>query len=116
MIKSDMTDVTLEFFFFEHTLWLKNKLYLRFIEFTIKFIRYLKILKIKKHINGKQEGINYYNDLTKLLNGFLHSFGHHTDVYVDEYIKETEHYTTTMAAQFVEHCQKEYMQASKKVN
>ena len=48
MIKSDMTDVTLEFFFFEHTLWLKNKLYLRFIEFTIKFIRYLKILKIKK--------------------------------------------------------------------
>ena len=72
-----------------------------------------KILKIKKHINGKQEGINYYNDLTKLLSGFLHSFNHHTDVYVDEYIKETEHYTTTMAAQFVERCQNEYMQASK---
>ena len=46
----------------------------------------------------EQSGINYYNDLTKLLSSFLHSFGHHTDVYVDEYIKETEHYTTTMAA------------------
>ncbi len=46
----------------------------------------------------------------------LHSFGHHTDAYVDEYIAETEHYTTSMAAQFVEKCQKEYMQASKKVN
>ncbi len=65
---------------------------------------------------SKQEGINYYNELTKLLSSFLHSFGHHTDVYVDEYIAETEHYTTTMAAQFVENCQKEYMQASKKVN
>ncbi len=65
---------------------------------------------------SEQEGINYYNDLTKLLSSFLHSFGHHTDVYVDEYIKETEHYTTTMAAQFVERCQEEYMQASKKVN
>ena len=64
----------------------------------------------------EQAGINYYNDLTKLLSGFLHSFNHHTDIYVDEYIKETEHYTTTMAAQFVEHCQKEYMKASKKVN
>ena len=37
---------------------------------------------------SEQEGINYYNDLTKLLSSFLHSFGHHTDVYVDEYIKE----------------------------
>lgn len=64
----------------------------------------------------EQAGINYYNELTKLLSGFLHSFNHHTDVYVDEYIKETEHYTTTMAAQFVEHCQEEFMQASKKVN
>ena len=51
---------------------------------------------------SEQEGINYYNELTKLLSSFLHSFGHHTDVYVDEYIAETEHYTTTMAAQFVE--------------
>lgn len=56
------------------------------------------------------------NELTKLLSSFLHSFGHHTDVYVDEYITETEHYTTTIAAQFVENIQKEYMQASKKVN
>lgn len=64
----------------------------------------------------EQSGINYYNELTKLLSSFLHSFGHHTDVYVDEYIAETEHYTTTMAAQFVEDFQKEYMQASKKVN
>ena len=64
----------------------------------------------------EQSGINYYNELTKLLSSFLHSFNHHTDVYVDEYIKETEHYTTTMAAQFVERCQEEYMQASKKVN
>ena len=64
----------------------------------------------------EQSGINYYNELTKLLSSFLHSFNHHTDVYVDEYIKETEHYTTTMAAQFVENFQKEYMQASKKVN
>ena len=65
---------------------------------------------------SEQDGINYYNELTKLLSSFLHSFGHHTDVYVDEYIAETERYTTIMAAQFVEHCQKEYMQASKKVN
>lgn len=64
----------------------------------------------------EQSGINYYNELTKLLSSFLHSFGHHTDAYVDEYIAETEHYTTSMAAQFVEKCQKEYMQASKKVN
>ena len=65
---------------------------------------------------SEQDGINYYNELTKLLSSFLHSFGHHTDVYVDEYITETEHYTTTMAAQFVENFQKEYMLASKKVN
>ena len=65
---------------------------------------------------SEQDGINYYNELTKLLSSFLHSFSHHTDVYVDEYIAETEHYTTTMAAQYVEIIQKKYMQASKKVN
>ena len=64
----------------------------------------------------EQSGINYYNELTKLLSSFLHSFSDHTDAYVDEYIAETERYTTTMAAQYVEHIQKEYIQASKKVN
>ena len=63
---------------------------------------------------SEQDGINYYNELTKLLSSFLHSFGHHTDIYVDEYIAETERYTTTMAAQFVEHVKKNTCRHQKK--
>lgn len=80
---------------------------------TINFCLYYSLMT---GMTEEKAGIKYYNELTSLLSSFLHSFGHHTEDFVDHYMVSTEQYTSDMAAQFVESFQNQYMQASKKVN